>query len=74
MVTGYEDQPIGMGEVDQSGAGRFAGATLYPKVTLRKGSDVDKAHAIHHQIHEVCFIARSVNFPVTYEPLFIITD
>jgi organic hydroperoxide reductase OsmC/OhrA len=28
------------------------------------------AEAIHHRIHKVCFIARSVNFPVTYAPRF----
>ena len=74
VVMGYADQPIGMGEVDRSGAGRFASATLHPQITLRKGSNLDKARAIHHQIHEVCFIARSVNFPVTYEPSFIFAD
>ena len=26
--------------------------------------------AFWHRIHEVCFVARSVNFPVEYEPTF----
>ena len=30
------------------------------------GADLAKADAIHHEIHKVCFIARSVNFPVDY--------
>ena len=34
--------------------------------------DLDAATAIHQQIHHVCFIARSVNFPVSYQPEFII--
>jgi organic hydroperoxide reductase OsmC/OhrA len=33
-----------------------------------------EAEAIHHRIHAVCFIARSVNFPVTYAPEFTLVD
>ena len=72
VVTGYEDQPIGVGEVGAKGAGRFLSATLRPTVTLGAGADVDLATAIHGRIHEVCFIARSVNFPVSHEPRFLL--
>lgn len=71
VVTGYEDQPIGAGEVGPKGAGRFVSATLRPVITLQEGADVDLATAIHVRIHEVCFIARSVNFPVSHEPRFL---
>lgn len=71
VVTRYEDRPIGVGELEQSGAGRFVSATLRPKVTVRGGADLQLAESIHHRIHKVCFIARSVNFPVSYEPEFI---
>jgi organic hydroperoxide reductase OsmC/OhrA len=54
------------------GAGRFISATLRPKITVLPGTDLDAATAIHQQIHHVCFIARSVNFPVSYQPEFII--
>jgi organic hydroperoxide reductase OsmC/OhrA len=27
------------------------------------------AEQMHHEAHEVCFIARSVNFPVRHEPV-----
>jgi len=37
-------------------------------VTLAAGSDVEKARHLHHKAHEMCFIARSVNFPVEAEP------
>ncbi len=70
VVEGYQDTPVGVGEVGHGGAGKFTAATLHPTITLRKGCDLDAAHAIHARIHEVCFIARSVNFPVTYEPTF----
>ena len=69
-VTSYEDDPVGIGEVSAGGAGRFSAAVLRPHIILRAGADLGVAEAIHHRIHEVCFIARSVNFPIRYEPTF----
>ena len=71
-VTAYEDRPIGLGEVGKGGAGRFVRVTLRPCVTLAAGSDLVAAEAIHHRIHQVCFIARSVNFPVDYASEFVL--
>jgi organic hydroperoxide reductase OsmC/OhrA len=71
VVTAYEDSPVGIGEVEKSGAGRFTAAILRPRITVLEGTDIEVATAIHHRIHEVCFIARSVNFPVSYEPTFV---
>jgi organic hydroperoxide reductase OsmC/OhrA len=45
---------------------------LRPKVTLAAGSDLQKAKALHHDAHAMCFIARSVNFPVSHEPELLI--
>jgi len=70
VVSSYQDDPIGVGESSPNGAGRFVRATLKPHIVLRSGSDLAKADAIHHRIHEVCFIARSVNFPVSYEATY----
>ena len=71
-VLGYEDSPLGQGEMGPGGAGRFVKATLRPRVILPAGSDLVAAEAIHHRIHAVCFIARSVSFPVDYEPEFVL--
>ena len=71
-VMEYQDSPVATGEVLKGGAGRFISATLRPKITVLPGTDFDAAAAIHQQIHHVCFIARSVNFPVSYQPEFII--
>lgn len=71
-VLGYEDSPLGQGEIGPGGAGRFVKATLRPRVTLPAGGDLAAAEAIHHRIHAVCFIARSVSFPVDYEPEFVL--
>lgn len=66
VVSGYRDRPVGREEVLPSGAGRFVAAELRPEITIAPGTDLAAADAIHGRIHEVCFIARSVNFPVTY--------
>ncbi len=40
--------------------------TLRPRVTVAKGTDLADAMAIHEKAHANCFIANSVNFPVTH--------
>ena len=71
VVLDYEDTPLGYGESVASGAGRFVGATLRPVITLAIGTDPLAADAVHGKIHEVCFIAKSVNFPVAYETRYL---
>jgi organic hydroperoxide reductase OsmC/OhrA len=71
VVLDYEDAPLGHGESVASGAGRFVGATLRPVITLAIGTDPLAADAVHGKIHEVCFIAKSVNFPVAYETRYL---
>lgn len=48
--------------------GRSLSATLRPTITVEKGADLQLAAALHHEVHKHRFIARSVNFPVRYEP------
>lgn len=71
VVTGYRDRPVGRGESLPSGAGRFLAAELRPEIRVAKGTDLAAADAIHGRIHEVCFIARSVNFPVSYAARYV---
>ena len=70
VVTGYRDDPIGHGETLPNGAGRFIDAVLRPKISVQEGADLEFAGELHHKVHDFCFIARSVNFPVSYEPTF----
>lgn len=72
VVTAYEDTPEAIGELAPDGAARFIAATLRPRITVKPGADLERAQAIHHEIHKVCFIARSVNFPVAVEPAFTV--
>lgn len=70
VVTGYRDQPVAIGESEPSGAGRFISATLRPHIQVQAGTDLAKADAVHGEIHKVCYIARSVAFPITIEATY----
>lgn len=70
VVTGYRDDPMGYGETLANGAGRFLSAVLRPTISVVEGTDLKIAAELHHKVDEYCFIARSVNFPVRYEPTF----
>lgn len=71
VVTAYEDTAEGEMIEEADGAGQFVSATLRPRVTISATSDATKATALHHQAHAMCFIARSVNFPVITIPTII---
>jgi organic hydroperoxide reductase OsmC/OhrA len=43
--------------------------TLRPRVTISAGSDPDEATRLHEKANAMCFIARSVNFPVHHLPI-----
>jgi organic hydroperoxide reductase OsmC/OhrA len=71
VVRAYEDTPMGVGETGPRGEGRFVRAILQPTITVEQGADLEKADALHQEVHQYCFIARSVNFPITYKATFI---
>ena len=73
-ILHYEDRAVG-----QLGVGKIGGigvegkislqqVTLHPRVTVPKGTNLDDARHIHIKAHANCFMANSVNFPVTTEP------
>lgn len=68
VVLAYEDNAHGAMLEQADGAGQFTSVVLRPKVVLAPDSDLEKARELHRVAHEKCFIARSVNFPVSHEP------
>jgi organic hydroperoxide reductase OsmC/OhrA len=66
VVLAYEDNPHATMVEEASGAGQFTSVVLRPKVILAPGSEIAKAQALHAIAHAKCFIARSVNFPVSH--------
>lgn len=66
-VHEYRDTAIGT-MVEREGSGEFVRVVLRPSIMLSPGGDVARALALHEEAHRLCFIARSVNFPVDVEP------
>lgn len=70
VVTSYEDRAEGMLVLEADGGGAFTGATLRPRVVISEG-DADLAQKLHEEAHRLCYVARSVRFPVTCEPTVV---
>jgi organic hydroperoxide reductase OsmC/OhrA len=68
-VIEYSDHATGTMEENKDGSGQFTEVTLHPKVTVADASMVDQANALHHKANTMCFIARSVKFPVNHKPV-----
>jgi organic hydroperoxide reductase OsmC/OhrA len=68
IVIAYSDNAKGIMTETADGGGRFTGVTLYPAVTVKDASMIDKATELHKKANELCFIANSCNFPVYHEP------
>ena len=65
-VTAYEDAAEGRMEETADGSGQFTEVVLHPNVTIAAGADAALAERLHAHAHEKCFIANSVNFPISY--------
>ncbi|MDQ0756156.1 OsmC family protein [Arthrobacter sp. B3I4] len=68
VVTGYEDRAEGVMRTNRDGSGQFESVTLRPHVTTAAAVSAELLAELHHAANAVCFIARSVNFPVRHEP------
>lgn len=69
VVTDYRDEASGLLKLNRDGSGQFERVTLRPQVTVADAAQVELAGRLHHEANQVCFIARSVNFPVEHEPV-----
>jgi organic hydroperoxide reductase OsmC/OhrA len=67
-VVDYQDHASGVMQEHDDGSGEFASVTLKPNIRILPGDDREKALALHTEAHHLCFIARSVNFPVEVTP------
>ena len=67
VVTAYEDTAEGAMQTNPDGSGEFTSVTLKPRITVTPESDLAKAESLHKKANAMCFIARSVNFPVEHD-------
>ncbi|MER1996414.1 MAG: OsmC family protein [Arthrobacter sp.] len=65
-VVSYEDDAEGTLRLNRDGSGEFTSVLLRPVVRISEGSP-ELATALHDEAHRLCFIARSVNFPVGHD-------
>ena len=68
VVSEYIDNAEGVLETNKDGGGHMTRVLLKPVVTITSAADIERAKSLHHNAHEKCFIASSVNFPVECEP------
>ncbi|BCW71702.1 OsmC family protein [Arthrobacter sp. NicSoilB8] len=68
VVTAYQDRAEGLMRTNRDGSGQFESVTLKPRVTVAEPVAPGVLAELHTEANKVCFIARSVNFPVLHEP------
>lgn len=68
IVQAYEDAPLAGMLIKNSGAGKFVNAELRPLVVITNTDQIQLAESLHTQAHQSCFIANSVNFPISLNP------
>lgn len=70
-VVEYRDHATGSMEENGESA-QFVGVELKPVATIIGDQLRSKALALHEAAHRLCFIARSVNFPVTVKAEIVV--
>ncbi len=67
-ISAYVDTAVGeMGKRDD-GKIAMLSVALRPRATFIGDADWSLVEELHHKAHELCYIANSLNFPVTVEP------
>ena len=66
-VTSYTEAALGEMTEQAGGAGEFTKVTLRPRVKISDPARAADIPALHAKAHELCFISRSVNFPVEHQ-------
>ena len=69
VVTEYVDQAWGEMVEHADGSGEFRQVVLRPRMTISDASRIGYAIALHDRAHELCALARSMNFAVSHEPV-----
>ena len=71
-VTKYVDQATATMTEIPGGAGQFTEVVLRPQVCITDSSMITIAEEQHPRANEMCFIARSLNFPVKHEATIVV--
>ncbi len=69
VVISYTHDAQGMTAEGGDGGGQFTTVTLRPRAAITDSGQANRALELHEEACRLCFIARSVNFPVSCEPV-----
>lgn len=72
VVVHYEDNASGEMVENSDGSGQFTKVKLHPRVTVSAKRMMGLAKKLHTDAHNMCFIARSINFPVHHDPTIMV--
>ena len=67
-VVEYVDTASGTMALNADGSGQFSEVVLRPRITVLESGREEDVRAVNEKAHRLCFVARSVNFPVRHEP------
>lgn len=68
VVLEYKDRAQAVLSEQPDGSGRFTQIILNPEVVISADGDIDLANDLHQEANKMCFIANSLNCPVTHRP------
>jgi organic hydroperoxide reductase OsmC/OhrA len=74
IVLEYLDDATGTMEETADGGGHFTEVTLFPVITVAREEMITQADVLHEKANELCFIARSCNFPVHHKPIYRVAE
>lgn len=66
VVTRYADCATGSMAEAADGGGQFTEVVLHPEMEITDAMRIEEAIALHDRAHQLCYIARSVRFPVRH--------
>lgn len=69
VLESYRDAAQGTMVIAAHGGGHFTEVVLRPTCTYRHPVHPERIRQLHHEAHQRCFIASSMNFPVRVEPV-----
>jgi organic hydroperoxide reductase OsmC/OhrA len=71
-IVEYVDNAFGTMQLNADGSGQFSEVMLRPRIVIREAGREADVMALNARAHALCFIARSVNFPVRHEPTVLV--
>lgn len=71
-VVEYVDTASGTMALNPDDSGQFSEVVLRPQITVLEAGRDDDVREVNAKAHRLCFVARSVNFPVRHEATIVV--